>query len=253
MPRYSLPQKSADDDSGFQTRDIIRFFIVDIILIIAVRLMLGLGVFPSVDAYVIAILGSKVILFLYLLWLVRDRRGAWAETGAATIGRWWALPLGVLAAAAAYPLLLYVNELNHTLMLRLHGALGWVYTPQPQDVVVFIFEDFLQKPVRIALIGFTVLFGPFMEELAFRGVGIDAYRRSGGAAAALVWTSLLFGLYHFSLPLVLPLAFLGLVFGALRVVTRSLWPSLAAHCLHNSFALLIMAHELGVLETIRAW
>lgn len=252
LARYSLPEK-AQDDAGFQRRDLIRFFIVDIILIAALRLLLGLGIFPSVDAYVLAILGSKGILFIYLLWLIRDRRQAWPETGATTLGRWWSLPLAVVVYAATYPALIFVNSANRILMLRLHHALGWMYRPQPQDVMFFIFEDILQTPVRIVLIVFTALLGPFMEELAFRGLGIDAYRRTGGALWAVVWTSLLFGLYHFDLNLLLPLSFLGMVFGVLRVATRSLWSPLLAHCLHNSFTLLVMAHGLGLIETPIKW
>ncbi|MDR1745352.1 MAG: CPBP family intramembrane metalloprotease [Planctomycetota bacterium] len=245
MPRYSLPQ-NARDGSGFQGRDVIRFFMVDLILIIALRLLMGLGVFPTVDAYVLAILGSKVVLFLYLFWLIRDRRDAWPETGATGIGHWWTLPAGVLAYAAFYPALLFMNSFNRVMMIRLHAALGWVYNPQPQDVMVFIFEDILQTPVRILLIAFTVLLGPFMEELAFRGVGIDAYRRTGGVVWAVVWTSFLFGLYHFDLNLLLPLTCLGVLFGALRVATGTLWSALVAHCLHNIFTLLVMAHELAL-------
>ncbi|MCD8351650.1 MAG: CPBP family intramembrane metalloprotease [Planctomycetaceae bacterium] len=252
MPRYSLPQENPAD-SGFQTRDLIRFFLVDIILIVLLRLLLAIGFFAEVDHYVLAILGSKVVLFLYLAWLIRDRRNAWPETGIANAGRWWAWPVSIVAYAAFYPILLYCNSLNRILMVRLHDALGWVYTPQPQDVMVLIFEDILQTPVRVLLIFFTVIAGPFMEELAFRGVGLDAYRRTVGVFWALVWTGLLFGLYHFSLELLLPLGFLGVFFGAVRLVTGSLWCGVLVHCLHNAVTLLIMAHGLGVLETLKFW
>lgn len=248
MPGYSLPERT-DNDAGFQTRDLVRFFVVDIILVLLVRILLDLNVFPSVDSYVAAILVSKTGLFLYLVWLVRERRRAWPATGVTRLGPWWALPLAVALYAAAYPLLDVVADANDFLMLRLHDALGWVYAPRPQDVVFFIFEDILRTPTRIALIAFTVLFGPFMEELAFRGVGLDAARRRHGVVWSLVWTSLLFGLYHFTLHLVIPLAALGLLFGILRVGARSFWAALLAHVIHNTFVLLTMAHNMGIFKT----
>lgn len=254
MPKYTLPQRNndSDDSGGFLVRDLIRFFIVDIILIVAIKTLLGLGFFPSVDHYVLAILASKVILFLYLLWLIRDRRDAsWDETGATRIGPWWGWPVGLAIYAAGFALIPIVDRFNKTLMEHLHAAVGWVYTPQPQDVMILIFEDILQNPVRVVLIFFIVVAGPFMEELAFRGVGIDAYRRSSGVFAALLLTSVLFGLFHFNLGLLLPLSFLGLVFGVIRVVSRNLWCPICIHALHNSVALLAMAHELGFLETFK--
>lgn len=247
MANRFMPRGDEEEGSGFMIRDLIRFFIVDVIIIATQKLLLGLGFFQGPDTYVLAILAGKVILSLYLVWLICSHRDAWRQTGAATLGRWWAWPLAIALYAGAYPLLLWGDRASHALMDMLYNALGWVYTPAPQDVVLLIFENVLDVPTRLALVFFTVLAGPFMEELAFRGMGMDALRRESGTGAAVFWTSLLFGMYHFSLPLVLPLSLLGAFFALVRILSRSMWCSFFLHCFHNALALAIIAREAGLI------
>ncbi|MCC8107603.1 MAG: CPBP family intramembrane metalloprotease [Planctomycetes bacterium] len=247
-----LRQKSGVDaaDNGFIARDIVRFIAVDIILICAVRLADWLGLIHEVNQYVIIMLGSKVVLFAYLFWLVAARRQALPATGVTSPGRWWAWPLGAVIYAGCYPLLLFVNRANAYLMEALYGYFGWVYNPNPQEVLLYLFAGVLDTPVLLLLLFFTLMAGPFMEELAFRGVGLDAYQRTSGTVTAVVVTSLLFGLFHFDLILVLPLAFLGAVFAAVRLVSGSLWVAAAIHSLHNTVTLLILAYQLGFLDSV---
>lgn len=253
---HSDPQRQEDEDArpnGFQVRDLVRFFAVDITLVAALKLLLGLGVFSTPDAYVMAILASKIVLFAYLVWLIQDRRNAWFETGITRAGKWWAWPAMAAIYAVAYYAVAQMEHLNQVLMTRLYEAMDWVYTPQPQDVIVLIFDDIINTPLRVVLVAFTVLIGPFMEELAFRGMGLDAFRRVWSVFSAVVWTSLLFGLYHFSLPLLLPLSFLGAVFAAARLLSGSLWCAVAVHCLHNTLALAVVAKRMGMLDWVELW
>lgn len=248
---YTLKNDKSDEaarPAGFLVRDVIRFFIVDLIVTISLKLLEGIGFFQSIDGHILAILGSKISIFLYVIWLARDRRAAWPETGATTAGKWWAWPLSLALYAAAYPVMLYAGEYNRHLMNQLYQWLGWVYEYQPQVVLILTFEDILSMPVRLTLIFFIVLAGPFLEELTFRGMALDAYRRSRGVAWAVLWTSVLFSLYHFNLSLFLPLTVLGAVFAFARLVSRSLWCSVTVHCLHNAFTLLVLAKEFGVLD-----
>lgn len=237
--------------NGFKVRDMLRFFAVDIILILSLRLLLDLGIFPSLNSYVLGILASKMLLLGYLFWLIHCCRDAWPETGVSRFGRWWAWPVAVFMYAGFYPILVHVTRLNHSLMEKLYAWFGWVYTPEPQDVMVLIFEDILANPIRLTLVVFAALVGPFMEELAFRGLGLDAFKRSRGLLWALFWTSLLFGMYHFTLSLLLPLSLLGLLFGIVRALSGGLWCAVFIHVLHNCLALLIMAHEVGAITTFK--
>lgn len=249
---YTLKNDESGNSAaaGFRVRDVVRFFVVDLIVTISLKLLEGLGFFQSIDGHVLAILGSKVTIFLYVIWLVRDRREAWPETGATTAGRWWAWPLALGLYAAAYPVMVYAGEYNRHLMGLLYEWLGLVYQHQPQVVLILTFEDILSMPVRLLLIFFIVLAGPFLEELTFRGMALDAYRRSRGTAWAVIWTSVLFSLYHFNLSLFLPLSVLGAVFAFARLASRSLWCAVLVHCLHNALTLVILAQEFGVLEQL---
>jgi membrane protease YdiL (CAAX protease family) len=238
---------------GFQMRDVVRFFVVDFIVTASLRLLELIGFFSSIDQHVLAILFSKVVIFLYILWLVSARRDAWTETGIATPGRWWAWPLALALYAAGYYAVFLVDEANLEIMTRLYAMLGLVYEHRPQLVMILTFEDILSPPVRWALVGMTVVAGPILEELAFRGMMLDAYRRRRSAAWSVAATGVLFGAYHFSLPFLLPLSALGVVFGAVRVWCGSLWCSIFAHCLHNGLTLLLVADQLGLLLEWREW
>jgi membrane protease YdiL (CAAX protease family) len=235
----------APEERGFMARDLIRFLAVDIIIVFCLRLLLWLGFFSGPDSYVLTILASKLALFAYLVWLVKEHRDAWAATGIRSAGKWWAWPASLGLYVVGYPLMVGVTGLSHKLMAWLYSLAGWVYVPEAQDVMLLIFENIVNAPVRAILVLFAVLGGPFMEELAFRGMGYDGFRRAGGAVSALIWTSVLFGLYHFSLPQLLPLVFLGALFGAVRILSRSLWCSIAIHCLHNGLVLFLAAREMG--------
>jgi CAAX amino terminal protease family. len=246
---YAADPGDKETSAGFLTRDVIRFFAVDIMLILLLRLLFWWGVFPNPDAYVAGQLLSKLVLLVYLVWLIRDRREAWPETGVTSAGRWWAWLLALALYAGYYQIIPVLGRFNHLLMVRLHQWAGLAYVPEPQDIMLYIFSDILNSPTRVILVFFTVIAGPIMEELAFRGMGYDAYRRAIGVAGSLAWTSLLFGLYHFKLDLVLPLGALGLLFGVVRVFSRTLWCAIFLHCLHNAVALWVMARELGLLKT----
>lgn len=243
----TLSARAADtpEDRGFMARDLVRFLAVDIIIVFCLKLLLGLGFFSGPDSYVLTILASKLALCAYLVWLIGDRRDAWPATGAHSAGKWWAWPAALGVYAAGYPLMLGVTSLSHRLMGWLYSLVGWSYVPEVQDVMLLIFENIVNAPVRIALVLFAVLGGPVMEELAFRGMGYDGFRRAGGAVSAMIWTSLLFGLYHFSLAQLLPLVFLGALFCAVRMLSGSLWCAAAIHCLHNGLVIAVAARDLG--------
>lgn len=245
-----------DGDSpprGFKTRDLVRFLAVDIIVLFSIKLLLGLGLFPDVDWYVAAILASKLVLAAYLIWIIRDFRQAWPETGAVSGGRLWGWLAAFAVYGLAYPFLLHFQKYNHLLLEKLYLLFGSTYIPEPQDVMVLVFEDILSLPLRIVLVTFVALFGPLLEELAFRGVGVDAYSRTGGTIFTLATTSLLFGLYHFSIQLFLPLSLIGLLFGIARYLSKTLWCPILLHCFHNLLSLATTAQALGLIDFLPFW
>lgn len=91
----------------------------------------------------------------------------------------------------------------------------------------------------------ALLYAPFFEEFLFRGVLYGGLRRSWGAAAAAVFTTVLFvGLHYLEFagywPAAGGVAALALLTLALRVATRSLGPSVASHLGYN-LAMVLLA------------
>lgn len=79
----------------------------------------------------------------------------------------------------------------------------------------------------------VVFLGPFVEELAFRGVVQSAARRRWGMWASIATTSLIFAVYHFDPWMFVPTFVLSLALGWLAENRRGLWPSIATHVLYN--------------------
>lgn len=222
---------------GFQARDLLRFFMVDIILILCVKLLLAYDLLPGLDAYVLVSLGCKVVLGVYLIWLVETRRDGWRAAGTRTAGKWWAWPVSLAILAAGVPFVYLAAEYNMGLVQRIYAFFGYAYEPGLQDATLIIFGGDISQWVRYVLLLFAIVIGPAMEELAFRGIGIDGYRQTGGVARAVVWTSLLFSLYHFEASRFLSLAAVGALFAVGRVLARSLWCSVFLHVAYNAFVL----------------
>jgi hypothetical protein len=80
--------------------------------------------------------------------------------------------------------------------------------------------------------------GPVVEELSYRGLGYWAVRAVYGTVAAILVTSLLFGLSHGLLAGLPALTVFGLAAAWLRRDTDSLYPSTILHILFNGLALL---------------
>jgi CAAX protease family protein len=101
-------------------------------------------------------------------------------------------------------------------------------------------EDFLSTPTAAILTAiFAVSLGPFMEELYFRGFLYPVLDRRLGMAAAILITSVAFGLIHgaqlaFSPGLVLVIFLVGLALTIVRAKTRSVASSFVVHVAYNS-------------------
>lgn len=89
------------------------------------------------------------------------------------------------------------------------------------------------------------LWGPFAEEIFFRGFLLGGLRGRVGTWPAILISSGVFALFHISPGLYVPTFLLGAAFGWVYLRTRSIWPSVLAHGLHNTLALLVVWQEIG--------
>jgi len=80
------------------------------------------------------------------------------------------------------------------------------------------------------------LAAPFFEEVLFRGIILRGLLSHYGSKEALVFSSILFSLFHLNPEQLLGALLLGYFLGWLYLKCRSLWPSIIAHSLFNSLA-----------------
>ena len=139
-------------------------------------------------------------------------------------GQWKFLGLGGLVLIA-------LNILGH-------------FLPMPKSTP---FEDFFARPSDAYLMSiFAVTFGPFMEELFFRGFLYPVIARRMGIFWGVVLTALPFGLMHmfqygYAWGVVLLIFLMGVVCTVVRAVTGSVAASFLVHVGYNATEMLIFA------------
>lgn len=108
-------------------------------------------------------------------------------------------------------------------------------------------EEYLKTPsIAVLTAIFAVSLGPLMEELFFRGFLYPVLARRWGLSAAILITSVAFGLIHgaqlaFSPGLVLIVFLVGLVLTIVRAKTGSVGSSFVVHISYNSTLVILGA------------
>lgn len=98
--------------------------------------------------------------------------------------------------------------------------------------------DFLAVPFWIVLLTGAVA-PAIAEEFFFRGFVLSAFRSKLSGFRSVLFSSLLFGLFHvmagrvLSIEKFLPTIILGIAIGYVAIRTGSLWPGILLHTLHN--------------------
>jgi membrane protease YdiL (CAAX protease family) len=107
------------------------------------------------------------------------------------------------------------------------------------NTVVAISGDILEIPFFVMLLIIGVI-GPFSEELVFRGIVYQGYKRSGTALQALLLSSCLFALMHMNFNQAAYAVVIGMILVVLVEATGSLWSSILFHVIFNSQQVCIM-------------
>ncbi len=101
------------------------------------------------------------------------------------------------------------------------------------NTVAALSSDVLELPfiVMLFIIG---IFGPFSEELVFRGIIYQGYKRTGTAFQAMLLSALLFALMHMNINQAAYAFVIGLIVILLVEATGSIWSSILFHVVFNS-------------------
>lgn len=132
------------------------------------------------------------------------------------------------------------------------GASGWTVgaallrlLPPPESLQKAMQKVLMvDKPdMPLAMILFLVAISPAIcEELFFRGLIQCGFRRMGMWTAILT-SAVLFGVAHGSIYRMLPVTFLGVVFGYLAWNSKSVIPGMLAHAINNGLAAILVSYE----------
>jgi hypothetical protein len=195
--------------------------------------VLAFGSAPQAQALNIALqslLGGGLAIWLIQRWGRRDQD---------MVGIWMPLRLALSpSTGGALGLFAWVvGGLGMGLVLLLFGAM--VSTAifgehgSTQDAIE-LFSEHRHFEIRAALAVSACVFAPIFEEIIFRGFLYRNLRDMVGKTPAMCLTGLLFGLVHFDLPLVLPLAGLGFVLCLLFERSGTLLAPILVHAAWNT-------------------
>lgn len=101
------------------------------------------------------------------------------------------------------------------------------------NTVAAMSGEVLEVPFVVMLLIIGVL-GPFSEELVFRGIVYQGYKRSGTVLQAMILSALLFALMHMNFNQAAYAFIIGIIVVLLVEATGSLWSSVLVHVVFNS-------------------
>ena len=141
-----------------------------------------------------------------------------------------------VSGTAALPwLVLLASLLFATIYIAIVSAIG-LETLEPPSLPQELVESNLD---RFAMFVLVVVLAPLAEETFFRGFLLPVLVSRWGFLWGAGLTSLLFGLTHGALGMIVPAFATGMLFAWLYYRTRSLWSCLLAHAAQNSLAFVI--------------
>ncbi len=114
------------------------------------------------------------------------------------------------------------------------NALG-VDSLLPPSIPDDVLGDGFQRLTSILIIG---LWGPFAEEIFFRGFVLAGLIAPLGTTRAAVVSSIIFAAAHLTFGTLIPIFVTGMLLAWLYLRTRSVWPPIIAHMAQNLLALL---------------
>jgi len=177
----------------------------------------------------------------------------WAGLGAFAGNGYVPLPLRriALVLVASFGTFWLLNGLTH-LQLEVYRKSGYEKEAAKQDEEVRVGIERARERGALPALWLLVLIPPFCEETFFRGILFRGLIRRFGVGFSLAITSLLFAVLHQTILQKVLMIFLGCYFGALVVLTGSLWASVLAHAVNNLAVLTLMWIYQGRLPEFRA-
>lgn len=141
--------------------------------------------------------------------------------------------IGIVLGIAAIPFvevskIIYRNLITKITTLTLQPMVSVMAN---HDVSVFI-------RLHVILVG--VIISPVIEEVIFRGIVLPVFLKYTGLWQAIIYHSLIFAIFHWHLPALVPLFIMSIVFSLGYVYTGSIITSIGIHALFNGLTTLLL-------------
>jgi membrane protease YdiL (CAAX protease family) len=223
------------------------FFLVQELVLLLISALFSLGVpIDQVNGSLLQLIGSAVVYTLTLLlvigvpYLVRKQRTSKEELGVHRLPSWmdivW-VPVGV----GAY---LFLTLIVTSLAM---SFLTFIDFEQAQETG---FTGMSSGYEYILAFLMLVVIAPIAEELLFRGYIFGKLRKYAPLWVSILITSLVFAIAHRAWNVGIDVFALSIVLCILRVVSKSLWPSIMLHMLKNGIAFYFLFIDPTVLSTL---
>ena len=205
-----------------------------LILIVAGYLLALAQLEPSQSMSIFYVATFEFLLLIPIAIIFLWRKVSWKELGFRIFNR-NALSLGCGLLVAVYVLVI----INNLIMV----ALGVV---TQADVISEILGE-IDAPYLFAFV--TAIVAPITEEIFFRGFLFKGFREKYGWVNALMFSSIIFALFHGQLATLIPTFLLGALFAYMYQRTESVYPGMILHFMVNAMGacVLLLANQSGML------
>ncbi len=201
---------------------------INTVFLVTAVLLITLGYYlQSKNIYAGLLITELVIIplpaFMYIKWKGISAKEAFRFNGISLSTLWKC----VLITLCVYPVGLFLNLLG-SLVLDMLGELLPLHIPAAESGKEYI--------KNILVIAFAAGVG---EELFFRGFLLKGYECLG-ERKAVIYSAILFGVFHFNIQNFVGPAFLGIVFAVMSIKTGSVAAPVVGHFINNAVSVTFM-------------
>lgn len=227
-------------------------YLLATVILILVQTAIALGMPDWLDG---GAMEGVLLTFLNLAWYILIAaifivvfKSAWAE-------EWRAFnkdgPRSAWAMILQGVIVMYFIQIGIGLILN---ATGMFEVSENQALLVGFLEMSWTTQIAVALFG--IFLAPFTEEFLFRRSLFNYLQKKGPLAAAVIITSLLFGLLHAvtelsNIRVIIPYVVIGIVLQLYYIRTGSVYVTMGMHAIYNaiSIALILLAQFLPAVPS----
>lgn len=187
---------------------------------------------PGLNLLFVALFELLLLIPIAIIFLWR--KVSWTELGLKRFdNRVLSLGCGMLI------MIYFITIINNLIMIELNVVIQ-------AELITDMFNE-MDSPFIFAFS--TVVLAPFTEELFFRGFLFKGLREKYGWVNALMFSSIIFALFHGQLATLLPTFLMGALFAYMFQKTGSVLPGMVLHFSINAFSttMFLVAMQMGLM------